>query len=163
MTQVPATRRRRNRGGFTILELTCASLMMATVTAGTMSFMIFFLRGWQSTELIMFASDDASKALQRMVHCSGGQAGLMSAGWKTTQVKHQRGDWRIDYGDGQLLMYDAKAGEIINESGAVLCDNVVTSSVALGPFGVQLALTVESEARGRRHTSSMSTYVDFRN
>ncbi len=157
------SKRSRHCSGHTIVELLCASVVMGGVITGTMSFFSFYLRGWRSTEIVMYASQDASMALQRMTHCNQGQAGLMAASRNSTTLLEADGDWRIDYGDGQLLMYDADAGEIINENGSVICDNVVTSSAAVGPFGVQLALTVEEGARGRRYTSSMSTYIDFRN
>ena len=159
--------------GLTLAEMSVSMGIGALVIAGTLTLFIMFLRFYNTTSLMRNAAGRASQAMERMVVGVGTNAGLREATASTITFTSQSGGWKLGYNTNLFFQYVAGTKLITNESGKVVCANVITSSVAfytsalstntINTNACKLSVTVAENAGGDTWTNTMITQVQFRN
>lgn len=157
----------RGKQGFTLVELSIASTLMVTVVAGAISLFLVIQNSWSTASLHLQSSSKASRALTRMVYGAGSDRTGIRAAYREDVNLNQTGDggWRLSLSTNitETLVYTPADSNIVTQTGFVIADNVVTSTAALASGGCNLSLTIREAGRRQEATTTMSTYVKFRN
>ena len=153
--------------GFTLIELTIASFVMITVVTGAISLFVVIRNSWTTASLHLRSSSKASRALSRMVYGAGStRTGIRAAYREDVSLSPTGGGgWRLSLSTNvnETITYNPVNSNITTQTGFLIADNVVTSTAALATGGCRISLTVQEAARRRQATSTMTTYVKFRN
>ena len=158
----PKTKRKRQ--GFTLVELMMASSVMTVLVAGTVTIMYVHQQSWFTAAVAIDSSSDVSSALERMVYGEGNNPGLRATEQGQANIVHATcGSWQLNTSPTAFLAYDANSGTITNQDGFVFCSNVSTSTATMGLGGCTISLDVQGTGGRQTLTSSMQTYVRFRN
>jgi type II secretory pathway pseudopilin PulG len=168
------SRQKRARvAGFTLVEMMVSTGIVSFVVAGSLTLFVGFLRSYNVSTLMRNTSSHASMALERMVIGVGTNAGLREASRASIKFSQANGGWTLSYSTNLFFAYSLGAKRITNNTGTVICANVITSSVSLftGGYTTNLwttnaclvSLTVAETAGGRVWTNTMATQIQFRN
>ncbi len=153
---------RRISDGFTLAEMAISMGICTVVIAGMLSLFVVFLRSYNSTTLMRNISARASTGLERMVYGVGTNAGLREAAAANVVVTYPSGGWQISY-TNLFFQYTTNTMTITDQSGKVICTNVIASTLTNDSVSCRVAVTVSESAGGRAYTNTMSTFVQFRN
>lgn len=158
--------RRRFSSGFTLVEMAVSVAILTVVIAGTLSLFISFLRSYNATTLMRNTSSRASLALERMVYGVGGNNGLREWVGLGVSSSYASGGWKISTNSDQAVyfQYSTNTMNILDQSGKVLCSNVISSTMTqFGTNGCRIWVTVGESAGGRTFTNTMTSFAHFRN
>ncbi len=157
------TKTRRAGGAFTLVEMAVSMAIAIAVVVGTLDLFIFFLRSYNAATLLRNASTRASMGLERMVYGVGTNLNLREAAASQVAVSTSNNYWQITYNTNFFFRYSGSAQEITDQSGKIICTNVLTSTLAYNTNGCWVSLTVTDSGGGRTVTNTMATFVKFRN
>jgi prepilin-type N-terminal cleavage/methylation domain-containing protein len=167
---ISALKTRTSPGGFTLVEMAMSMAIITMVTIGLFDVFTFFLRSYNATSLMATASGRASSGMERMVYGVGTNIGLREAGSATVSVTYSNGvaDWTLTYTNltdlaQKSFKYSQSKQVITDWAGKTICTNVVSSTATNQTRGCQITLSVAESGGGRVITSSVMTFVDFRN
>ncbi|MGD0016360.1 MAG: prepilin-type N-terminal cleavage/methylation domain-containing protein [Verrucomicrobiia bacterium] len=167
---------RRSSNGFTLAETLVAATIGSFVIMGVMVLYVEFLWSYSDTTMLRNTSSRASLALERMVHGIGTNAGLLEA-QVTGMTVSTNNNWRIAYTNlfsaspnPLFFQYASASGLITNESGKIICSNVIasslvftTSAVGGATNGCGISVTVSESSGKHISTNVMTTFIQFRN
>jgi type II secretory pathway pseudopilin PulG len=160
----PKNNRRRSAAGMTLVEILVATAVGTMVIAASLTLFILFLRSYNTTLLMRNTADEASFALERMVIGVGTNAGLREASGSTVTLSNLTSGWKLSYNTNFYFQYVASSQRITNDSGKLVCANVVTSSVSLlASNSCRVSISVAQSAGGRTWTNTFLTQIQFRN
>lgn len=161
---------RTSPSGFTLVEMAMSMAIITVVTIGLFNVFIFFLCSYNATSLMYTASGRASSGMERMVYGVGTNIGLREAGSATVSVTYSNGaaDWTLTYTNlpdsaAKSFKYSQSKQVITDWAGKTICTNVISSTATDLTSGCQITLSVAESGGGRVITSSVMTFVDFRN
>lgn len=157
------TKARKASGGFTLVEMSVSMGIGVAVIAGMLSLFVTFIRSYNKTSLIRTASARSSSALERMVYGVGTNAGLREAQSTSVTVTSSTNGWQISYNTNLSFQCTLNTKKIVDQSGKVVCTNVIASTLNNYTNSCRIAVTVAESAGGRAWTSAVSTLVEFRN
>lgn len=156
------------RGGFTIVELLMAISILVIVTTGSWALFLAVQRNGVAASLAMRTTSEAARAMQQMVYAQ--QSGLPTMRAATAQTvavtTPAAGGWEIALdgtGGVNRTIYEPANGRIVHANGFVYSDNVLTSSAIKANGGCMITVTVQHVEGPKTNTSSISTFVRFRN
>jgi prepilin-type N-terminal cleavage/methylation domain-containing protein len=160
---------RKSASGFTLVEMLISVSILTIVIVGTFNVFVQTIRSYNATSLMSVASKRASLALDRMVVGVGTNYGLREAQAASVVVTSSGStSWKVAYSNQSAAFYFKYSGGttnmIVDQSGKVICTNVVSSTAATNALGgCQISVTVAEKGGGRIMTNTMSTFVEFRN
>lgn len=153
-----------SRRGFTLPEILIASTLLVFISTGVMSFYVMMRKVWLRSTVNMTASIKGTTAMEYIMHGVGGtNIGLREAIADTVSVTNTTSGWQIGFNTNRWFKYDRTNTRLMESSGRILCDNVITSSCAATYEGVTIAFDVVDGTSPYRATNRFYTYVDFRN
>ena len=153
----------KRRWGFTLVEMSVATAVGSMVIAGMAILFVSFLRSYNTTSLMRNSSSSSSLALERMVYGVSTNLGLRAADASTVAVTFPSNGWRISYNTNLVFQYSVSASNITDQSGKIICRNVVGSTLNFYTNACRLSVSVAERGGGRTLTNTMSTFVGFRN
>jgi prepilin-type N-terminal cleavage/methylation domain-containing protein len=160
---------RRSSGGFTLVEVSVALVIVTIVTIGAFNVFLSFVRSYNTSTLMRTASTRASLGLERMVYGVGTNIGLREGAASSVAVTYSNTtDWTLTYSNTtdstvKYFKYTSGKKSITDWSGKTICTNVISSTATDLAVGCQITLSVTESASGRTVTNSMMTFVQFRN
>lgn len=155
---------RRCKAGFTLAELVISSTLLVMVCTGILSFYILLQNVWHRGTMAMTTSLKACTALNRMVYgASISNAGLRSASETSVGQSWSSGSQYITYNTNKWFRYEPTAGRISDQDGNVLVTGVQTFTGMISGGGITLSISLCQTTGQHSVTSSMSTFVMFRN
>jgi len=164
----PCNSTQQRTGGFTLVEMSVSMAIVTVVIAGTLSLFVTYLRSYNATTLMRNTSSRASMALERMVYGVGTNCGLRE--WEADCVvgAYSNAGWKLSYtnSSGTLyFQYTTNAPQnLVDQSGKVLCSNVVYSTMTnYNNVGCRIWVSVAESAGGRAFTNTMTSFAQFRN
>jgi len=141
-----------------------ASFVMTFLVSGTVTIMYVHQQSWYTAAAAIDSSRIASSALERMVYGANNKPGLRAAALGKANIAYASGgSWQLNTSPTDFISYDANSEKITNQDGFVFCSNVSTSTATVGPKGCTISLDVRTRGGRQTLTSSMQTYVQFRN
>lgn len=152
----------RSSSGFTLVEVSMSVAIITVVTIGMFNVFTSFLRSYNATSLMYTASARANLGLERMVYGTGTNLGLREAESSGVSTTFSNTDWQLNF-TNQWYKYKSASKCIVNQSAKTICTNVVSSTLTYSTNGCQIALSVAESGGGRVITSTVTTYVQFRN
>lgn len=159
------TTNRRRQGGFTFAEFSVSMAIATAATAGCLIVFVFFINSYNYTTLLRTAAVRSSFALDRMVYGVGTNPGLREAFGNYIQTANSNGGWKITFTNSGTFyfQYTTNNRSITDQSGTLICTNVLTSTLTNVGKTVQIKVSVTESAGGRVVTNTMGTQVQFRN
>lgn len=166
--KITGTNVRKSASGFTLVEMLISVSIVTIVIVGTFNVFVQTIRSYNATSLMSVASKRASLALDRMVVGVGTNYGLREAQAASITVSSNSTSWQLSYSNQSAAFYFKYSGgtsnKIVDQSGKLICTNVVASTVTTNALGgCQISVTVAEKGGGRIMTNTMSTFVEFRN
>lgn len=155
-----------SKTGFTLVELLFGLTISGIVSAGVFASFLLNQNGWLITTLTIQSSSAASTAIGRMVYGVGGPS-LRSEERGEVELLgdlDDEGSWQVIFSDGvRWVGYNAPAGVLTNQDGDILASQVETCTVNVQPQGLHIELTITDTQRGFLSTTSLESFVRFRN
>ena len=155
----------RQRGGFTLAEMSISLFITTAATAGCLIVFVSFMYSYNTTTLMGNYCYQNSMGLDRMVYGVGTNDGLREAFSNSVAITNLSTGWKISYSNASTyyFQYSNTTQTIQNETGHVMCTNVIASSISNLIGGCQISVTVATSAGGKTWTNTMGTLVQFRN
>jgi hypothetical protein len=154
---------RARRGGYTATEILVASTIFLVAVTGTLALLILHQNSWYITTLTTQSSGKVGKALQDIVYGPGTNSGLRAAMLGSATNYYTTNGWLLVYNGNRFLRYRIDYSNIVDETGHVFCDNVISSTVSLTVKGCMIGITAVEQGGRHRSLSRMTTSVRFRN
>jgi Tfp pilus assembly protein PilE len=166
---------RRSAGGFTLVEMMMSFAIITLITIGAFNVFIQVLRSYNASTLMRTAAGRASTGMERMVYGVGTNIGLREAAANSVTVTYSNTtDWTLTYTNlvdsasatnagAKSFKYSTSKKQITDWAGKLICTNVISSTATDLANGCQITLSVAESGGGRVMTSSVITFVQFRN
>lgn len=160
---------RRSAGGFTLIEMTVSFAIITLIIVGAFNVFISILRSYNASTLMRTAAGRASTGMERMVYGVGTNIGLREADAASVTVTYSNTtDWTLTYTNvpdsaAKSFKYSTTGRKITDWAGKLICTNVISSTATDLATGCQITLSVAESGGGRVITSSVMTFVQFRN
>jgi len=157
---------RKGLGGFTLAEMCISAAILTVVVAGTLSLFVTYLRSYNATTLMRNTSARASLALERMVYGVNSNDGLREVVAAGVSTNYSSGGWKLSYTNSTGTLYYQYATNtmnIVDQSGKILCSNVIYSAMTNYGTGCRIWVNVSESAGGRTFTNSMTSFAEYRN
>jgi prepilin-type N-terminal cleavage/methylation domain-containing protein len=173
-------KRMSNRLGFTLSEVMIAVSVFGLVMASTIPAFMVCQRDWKWCSNQLTATQKASAALERLVYGVGDQYGFRSA-TAASVVVTPGVNWSVSYtdivGNASSFAYiqtnkqitftgiHAVAGPngTATNGTAVIGKNITAASVSNSALGMRITLTAAVSDSRYSATTTMTTYVSYRN
>jgi hypothetical protein len=143
--------------------------ILTIVTAGVFNVFVSFLRSYNASTVMRTAAAGASSGMERMVYGVGTNIGLREAGASSVIVTYSNStDWTLTFTNltdsaKKSFAYSTSTKKITDWAGKTICTNVIASTASNQTRGCQITLSVTESGGGRVVTSSVMTFVQFRN
>lgn len=150
-------KRSKRSGGFTLMELLIASMLIGLIVAAAVTVSITQRNLADATSLRMEADHDLNMAISHFVYGSGLRRGIRSAS-SATRTSTGR-DWTLTYVSGsgtslqtnQFRFQAAQSNIIFNPGGRIVGQNISSSQVAVA--GTTVTVTMRVDRVLGRHTA----------
>lgn len=154
------------RGGFTLVEMMVASMIMVMVLTSVVSFFVSLQRGWFTATLVAKTAGSASFAMERITYGSDGEGGLRSIDADDVLLVTNEEAWRLYFDTGdrpRYFEYDPIGERLVDQNMGVLCRNVTSATAMDDGNGCAIAITVQEGGGQKNISNTMRTYVEYRN
>jgi hypothetical protein len=150
------------------VEAVVAIAIVVVVTTGAWGLFLTIQQNWLSASLAMRTATEAGVTLQKIIYGDGNAVGSIREAVKqdVSFSNTAGGGWELVL-DGtnaaNRIIYEPASNRIVHANGYVYSSNVVASTAAKPNDGCEIEVTVQHVEGSRTNSSTMSTYVRFRN